>query len=138
MTIATKHLEKLPEDWEHKFLDMYDHGCSDWEIMREYGIKPRAWKIMYSALGESQFREVVEFGNVLSRAWWEKQGRTKLNTRGFNTRLYDIQMQNRFGWAKKAETTETEAGVTEADQESLDRRLAELRDKAQVSGDAET
>ena len=138
MSIAQKHIDALPETWAADFLDMYDHGCSDWEIMREYGIRPRAWKIMYGALGESQFREVVDFGNVLCRSWWEREGRTNLKARGFNTRLYDINMQNRFGWARKAETSELDLGTALADQESLDRRLKELKAKEQVSGDAET
>jgi len=138
MTPAQELLNKLPEDWEAKFLGMYDEGCSDWEIMREYGIKPKEWTLMHNALGESQFAEVVEYGNALCRAWWEQLGRTSLNTRGFNTRLYDIQMQNRFGWSQKAENTENDTGVQLVDIDSIDRRIAELTGKDKVSGDAET
>jgi len=137
MSLAQTYLDKLPPDWESKFLDMYDSGCSDWEIMREFGIKPKEWKIMHSSLGESIFAEIVEYGNALCRAWWEQEGRTNLHTPKFNTRLYDIQMQNRFGWTRKAEITDSDTAVQSADEESLDRRLGELRDKEQVSGDAE-
>jgi len=131
---AQKYIDALPEDWQRKFLEMYDTGCSDHEIMREFGISPKAWRVMTMALGESEFSEVVEFGQALAQAWWEREGRVNLAKRGFNTRLYDINMQNRWGWARKAENTEVD-GVSIADDQSLDRRIEELKKK--VSGDIE-
>jgi hypothetical protein len=129
-----EHLDALPEDWQRKFLEMYDTGCSDHEVMREFAISPKAWKLMSIALGESEFNEVIEFGKALARAWWEREGRVNLDRRGFNTRLYDINMQNRWGWARKAENAEVDQ-VTGADEQSLDRRIEEL--KAKVSGEIE-
>jgi len=136
MSIAQKHLAKLPEDWTQLFLEMYNQGCSDVEIMKEFGITPRAWKLMLMALGESEFHEVIDFGHALAQAWWEHMGRTNLKTRGFNVRLYDINMQNRFGWAQKAELNESDSQIGAADDKALDRRLSELR--KQVSGGVET
>lgn len=103
--------------------------------MREFAIPLKQWKIMMNSLGESEFSEVVEFGHVLSQAWWEQQGRNHLNKRGFNTRLYEINMQNKFGWANKAEVNDPDSQVGAVDEESLNRRIDELSKK--VSGDAE-
>lgn len=126
MTNASTHLKALPEDWQDQFLKMYDVGCSDWEIMRKYGITPTAWKTMVNALGESEFHEVVEFGNALAKAWWIRLGRKNVGNKQFNTQLYNITMQNRFGWAQKAETTDNDSPITVSDSDALDRRLEEL------------
>ena len=126
--LAKTHIAKLPEDWKDQFLKLYDSGGSDWELMRIYGITPGAWKTMYNALGESEFHEVVEFGNVLAKAWWIELGRKNVYNKQFNTRLYDITMQNRFGWAQKAETTENESPIGMADDATLDRRLEQLKE----------
>ena len=131
---AKVFLDKLPEDWEAKFLEMYNTGTGDFEVMREFGIPLKNWKIMMNSLGESAFSEVVEFGHVLSQAWWEQQGRSNLKKRGFNTRLYEINMQNKFGWANKAEVNDPDS-VGASDDKSLDRRIKELSKK--VSGDVE-
>lgn len=135
MSLASKHLAKLPEDWTQLFLEMYNQGCSDTELMKEFGITPKAWKIMLIALGESEFHEVVDFGHALAQAWWEFQGRTNLKTRGFNVRLYDINMQNRWGWARKSELSDTDSQIGAADDKALDRRIKELSKK--VSGGVE-
>lgn len=124
-----EHLDALPEDWVDKFLEMYDTGCSDHEIMREFGISPKVWQLLMMSLGESQFAEVVEFGNALARAWWEREGRTNLGKRGFNTRLYDINMQNRWGWAKKQETSDSDAPMVAANDTALDRRIQQLKEQ---------
>lgn len=126
MTQATTHLAKLPEGWQKTFLEMYDEGQSDCEIMREFSITPAAWKTMYNSLGESEFNEVVDFGNVLAEAFWVRLGRINVGNRSFNTQLYNITMQNRFGWSQKAETTEIEKPIQLADDETLDRRFKEL------------
>lgn len=37
-----------------------------------------------------------------SEGWWTKQGRSNLENKDFNSRLWEINMMNRFGWMKKA------------------------------------
>jgi hypothetical protein len=131
-------MDTLPEDWTTQFLAMYDDGCSDFEVMRQFGITPKQWQMVYSALGESEFQEVVEYGHALARAWWEAQGRTNLTKRGFNVRLYDINMQNRYDWARKAENTDGDTVVGAADDASLSHRIKELESKYKVSESTET
>ena len=123
---ARTYLDKLPEGWQKEFLAMYEVGCSDHEIMKKYAITPTAWKKMALSIGDSEFGEIVEFGNALAFAFYLKLGRVNLNNKQFNTRLYDITMQNRFGWAQKAENTETETSISIADNDTLDRRIKEL------------
>ncbi len=54
-------------------------------------------------------KENVEFFNTInagvdsSEGWWTKQGRHNLENKDFNSRLWEINMMNRFGWMKRAE-----------------------------------
>jgi hypothetical protein len=127
-TQGEKYRAKLPEGWQKAMLDLYDMGASDAEIMREFGITPKAWKAMLLDLTNTEFNDVIEFGHMLAQAWWEAQSRASLNKRGFNTRLYDIVMQNRFDWSSK-ETTVTESAEGAANESDLDARINELKKK---------
>ena len=67
---------------------------------------------------KQKFREVVEIGKEAAEAWWIRQGRDNLETRGFNHGLWLMNMVNRFGWtsshSKKEEKKEVEhTGVVE-------------------------
>ena len=59
-----------------------------------------------------KFRETVEIGKEASEAWWIRQGRENLDTRGFNHGLWLMNMVNRFGWtsshSRKEEKKEVE------------------------------
>ena len=72
-----------------------------------------------SAGSEKQsFREIVEIGKEAAEAWWIRQGRENLDTRGFNHGLWLMNMVNRFGWtsshSRKEEKKEVEhKGVVE-------------------------
>ena len=48
------------------------------------------------------FREAVEYAQMLSYAWWEKEGRLNLNNRGYNSSLYMTNMMNRWGWGRNS------------------------------------
>ena len=39
------------------------------------------------------------------KAWWLKSGRENVDNRSYNSHLYSLHMQNRFGWNKKTEVT---------------------------------
>ena len=42
------------------------------------------------------FREAMDWARDLSQAWWEDQGQDGISNRTFNTRLFQLQLANRF------------------------------------------
>lgn len=47
---------------------------------------------------------MVDFGRTLGQAFWEKQARTNLGNKAFNTSLWAFYMKNKYGWADKTES----------------------------------
>jgi hypothetical protein len=139
MANAKDILKRLPEGWPQSFLERYDSGASDWELMKEFAIRPREWHVLITSLGDSEFAEIVEFGHALARAWWEAQGRLHLDDKSFNTQLYNINMANRWGWQSKADSNEASSPVEQATPQQLKDRLTQLLnqldEKDQVSED---
>ena len=60
------------------------------------------------------FFDTIKKGRVLSQAWWEKQGRTNLSAKEFQTGLWVQNMKCRFGndWIP-TEKKETKVDVSE-------------------------
>jgi hypothetical protein len=50
------------------------------------------------------FSEALRVGLSLSEEWWETHGRKNLHNKDFNTKLWDINMQNRFKWSRREQT----------------------------------
>lgn len=67
------------------------------------------------------FAQVVEFGRTLSQAHWEGLARKNISNKSFNSPLYAFYMKNKFGWADKTETINTN--------ENTNVNLDELRTK---------
>ena len=125
-----KILESLPENWGHIMLNLYQEGASDAEVMKELNITRSKFLQLMGDTITSNFMEVVDHGRTLARAWWERQGRTNLMTRGFQTGLWSWNMQNRYGWSQKStEHSLTDAEVQNADDDEIDRKLRELQSK---------
>tara|TARA_R110002020_G_scaffold103567_4_gene242433 strand:- start:3357 stop:3752 length:396 start_codon:yes stop_codon:yes gene_type:complete len=79
---------------------LFDQGGSIAEACREMGISRStfaAWSKSTDAQ-KSAFRDTVKMGKEASEAWWIRQGRENLDTRGFNHGLWLLNMVNRFGW----------------------------------------
>jgi len=53
-----------------------------------------------------EFEDAIVLGSDLCEAWWTAQGRANLHMPGFNTMLWNQNMQNRFAWAKKSSKEE--------------------------------
>jgi DNA-binding XRE family transcriptional regulator len=68
-----------------------------------------------------QFFLAINKGVDMSEGWWTKSGRINLTNKDFNSRLWEINMMNRFGWMKKAhnnvdvEVSETERKIRKAE-----------------------
>lgn len=97
----------MKTDWVKKITDSYREGYSDVEVCRELGITNKQFNKLYSE--NDKFAEIVDFGRMLSHAWWMEKARKNLNDRTFNTSLYIIVMKNRYGWAEKIEAAALDA-----------------------------
>lgn len=94
-----KTLDDLPEDWENKVLEEYQNGASDVEIFRGVlKIGKSTWIRLLQE--EEQFSTTIKQGKELAEIWWMKKSRSGMNEKYFNTKLFEINMMNRFGWGK--------------------------------------
>jgi len=127
MSQTEKIFDRLPDTWQNDLLEMYDNGASDREVMRAFELSHGAWKSLCDDTMLSNFGELVDYGRMLSRAWWELQGRKNLFTKSFNTALWSLNMKNRFGWSEKSEQSVTNVDVIKnMDDVTLEREVREL------------
>lgn len=94
----------MKTDWVTIITNGYKDGFSDVEVCRELRITAKQFNKLYSE--NDKFAEIVDFGRMLSHAWWMEKARKNLNDRAFNTSLYVMVMKNRYGWAEKLEASQ--------------------------------
>ena len=85
------------------------------DVMREGGSKYEACVAIDKDMDtwyqyikkHNDFAAAVKKGELLSKCWWEKNGRVNLYGKEFNHVLWYMNMRNRHGWSDKVETTNT-------------------------------
>ena len=82
---------------------------------------PALWDSLMSDPTSSDFKATVDFGRMLSKAWWMSKARKNLDNKAFNANLWFMVMKNQFGWSEKTMTTTKEAVDLSADE--LDERV---------------
>jgi transcriptional regulator with XRE-family HTH domain len=112
---------KFPALWDLKMKrrleSLFDRGGTLIEAAREMGVSRSTLNKWFNSTDKQKesFRETVRIGKEASEAWWIRQGRENLETRGFNHGLWLMNMVNRFGWtsshSKKEEKREIEHTV---------------------------
>jgi hypothetical protein len=117
-------LKKLPKGWDKILADQYLNGASDVEVRAELKMTQALWDALYRDATSSEFKELVDFGRMLAKAWWMRQARESLHKpRSFNANLWLMVMKNQYGYSDRTEVT-TKA-VQDMSGEDLDQRLRE-------------
>lgn len=95
--------------WAKQLSELYAAGASDAEVAAELKI---TIKEFYKQVGDNKsFATLVEYGRTLSQAFWEGQVRKNLTNKQFNTPLWAFYMKNKFGWADKTESVNSNENV---------------------------
>lgn len=113
--------------WAKELIENYRQGFSDAEVAAAMNITIRAF---HQQLADNPtFQKLVEFGRTLSLAFWEGLARKNVGNKSFNSPMYAFYMKNKFGWADKVETTNTNEN-TNIDLDTLraeiNRKIGEL------------
>ena len=111
-------------EWVKTLTECYKQGYSDVEVCRELRITLKQFNKAYS--DNDAFAEIVDFGRMLSHAWWMEKARTNLSEKAFNTSLYVMVMKNRYGWADKVEASQVDNSSLSSVQELRQRLEKEL------------
>lgn len=126
-------LEAREENWKAEMLTLYDSGATDAEVMRELDLTVHQWRDLFEDRTFHIFRETVEIGRMMMKAWWFSQGRKHLGDNKFNTNLYKFMMANNFGWSDKSETSMTTIDFGNMSDADLNRMIKDLNTKLQHS-----
>jgi len=90
----TSGVSKWDDSFGDIFLDMSSRGCSKTEFCATVGI---SWEtFMEYQRTRPAFLETVMRGTQLCQSWWEKIGRENMAEKGFNDRIWGMNMRCRF------------------------------------------
>lgn len=118
--------------WATNVIEYYRQGYSDMEVAAALNITKREFNQMLN--DNPTFAKIVDFGRTLSAAFWEGLARQNVKNKTFNTPLYNFYMKNKFGWADKIETTNS----NENSNYSLDELKVMVAKKVQKLVDSNT
>lgn len=96
--------------WATELVEYYKQGYADSEVACAMNISMRQFNTMLA--DNPTFAKLVEFGRTLSLAWWEGQARKNLGNKQFNTPLWVFTMKNKYGWADKIDTNNSNEHIT--------------------------
>jgi len=113
-------------------LELMKEGASQEEVCGHLDISRETfyrWKEE-----NNEFSDTIKRGVRLSKAWWEKEGRTSLRDREFNYTGWYMNMKNRFKWADKQEV-KNEGNITVLVDTGISRSPGEGDDDAWLDDD---
>lgn len=124
-----KNFDKLPKGWEETIAKAYADGYSDIEVKALLRMTTGIWDSLYNDPVVSSFKQIVDFGRTLSKAWWIGKARKNVENKQFNAALWYMVMKNQFGWSDK--TTTTLSDRPELSSDDLDAQIQAAIDKYQ-------
>ncbi len=134
-----KTLDDLPEGWKEDTLNAGKQGYSDIEIrVGILDISTSLWTRFMDE--EEEFSQTITRARDYSQTWWLKHSRKELHNKEFNNKLYEMNMQNRYGWNKKTEIDHSgEIDIKTLSDEELNKQIRLAEDairKAEKAGRA--
>jgi hypothetical protein len=112
------------KQWVEDVVAAYENGASDYEICKVMRITYGTFQKYYDET--ENFRNLVEMGRAMAKAWWYEMGRTNIHNTKFNTSLWMFNMKNRYGWADKTENVNTNENFENLDLDTLEQRLRKM------------
>lgn len=116
-----------PTDYDPEFcqvaIEFLDEGKSRIQLCRLLRISKSTmweWEQKYP-----EFSNAIEHGITYSEAVWHDKGEEHLCNKDFQTRLYELNMMNRFGWKRKHEE---KSNIT-AEIKEIDKKAEENKEK---------
>lgn len=107
-----------------KIIEAYENGYSDVEICRILKITQKKFDSLYES--HASFREMVDVGRAMAKAWWWAKGRENIDNTKFNTTLWAFNMKNRYGWADKTEAVNTNNNYEDMDLDALSNQMRKM------------
>lgn len=93
--------DDFPDDWEKQLMDAAKKGrtlcfwCSEiFDITRD--------TLYRMCKDNKEFLDIINRARSKAQVWWEEKGRTNIDNKQFNQKLWEINMRNRFSdnWNK--------------------------------------
>lgn len=122
--MAGRPTEYKPEYCEIVKTFLYE-GYAILEICRELKKSRQCineWREKHKEFGDT-FNEYLQY----AEGWWLGEGRKNIGNKNFNSRLYELQMQNRYGWNKKSEQKVEHSGEVKIEHST--QNLSDLKEK---------
>jgi hypothetical protein len=94
----------IETSWIDRVIACYEAGGSDVEVCKVLKSTIPKFNELYRK--DAKFAELVDYGRMMSHAWWMEQARMGLKDKSMNVPLWSFVMKNRFGWADKTENVE--------------------------------
>ena len=91
--------------WEERMLAIYASGKFDVNVMAGIRLTKRRFEDLYNS--DDIFKTLVEYGRMLSEAFWHAIPADNILNRNVNATLFSMVMKNKFGWAEKTEIKAT-------------------------------
>ncbi len=128
-----KHLGGRPTKYQPEMgvtaIDLMRMGASKVEVMAKLGITKDTFFKWIKEIPE--FSDSIKEGEILCQSWWEEHSRKRLDDPKFNSRLWEINMRNRFraDWSN-VQDHNVKLTLTDADViEKANQRIKELQQK---------
>lgn len=133
----------LKEGWQDRMMTWYGQGCTDDEVIANILIERGTFSRYIFGFWQAsvpEFKDVLEKGKILQKAWWIKTGRENIQNNKFNTPLYIRLMLNLYKWrlseAAKSETPELNTdNLTTEELETLERLMKKAQRQEEKEND---